>query len=293
MNAFMNILPNLPYLNQSALKLFISQALFEDVRDGDHSSLGSIASSETSRAQLIVKSEGIIAGVTMAEHIFHEVDADLEVETFVKDGDLVKYGDIGLKVSGKAQSILRAERLALNCLQRMSAIATYTHKLSSMIAHTNAKLLDTRKTTPNFRLAEKWAVRIGGGVNHRYGLFDMVMLKDNHIDFAGGVENAIEKTNQYLQENNLNLRIEIEVRNLEELDEVLKVGRVHRIMLDNMTPEDMKKAVGLIGGKYETEASGGINETNIVAAAESGVDFISVGSLTHSYHSLDMSLKAF
>nr|WP_236587729.1 carboxylating nicotinate-nucleotide diphosphorylase [Marivirga aurantiaca] len=267
-------------------------ALKEDIQDGDHSSLASIPEGKKSTAQLIIKGEGILAGVEMAQHIFKKVDSNLTLEIFKKDGEQVKYGDIGLKVSGSAISILSSERLVLNCLQRMSGIATYTHHLSSLIAHTHTKLLDTRKTTPNFRIAEKWAVAIGGGKNHRYGLFDMIMLKDNHNDFAGGITQAVKATQSYLKEKSLDLRIEVETRNLKEVEEVLSLGGVDVIMLDNMSTEMMAKAVEMINGKCETEASGGITEETIVAIAETGVDYISVGALTHSYKSLDISLKA-
>ena len=211
---------------------------------------------------------------------------------FTSDGQSIENGEVGFEVSGNARSILGAERLVLNCLQRMSGIATYTQKLTAIVNGTRAKLLDTRKTTPNFRLPEKWAVQIGGGYNHRFGLYDMVMLKDNHIDYAGGVENAINSVVSYLEKIGKNLKIEIEIRNLRELEEVLRVGKVHRIMLDNMLPSDIREAIGLIGGRYETEASGGITEKTIRDIAETGVDYISVGALTHSYRSLDMSLKA-
>lgn len=280
------------YLTQEAIHQFIHSALKEDISDGDHSSLASIPADKTSTAQLIIKGEGILAGVEMAKQIFEVVDKNLTLELFKKDGDSVKYGDIGLKVSGSAISILSAERLVLNCMQRMSGIATYTNHFSQMIAHTKAKLLDTRKTTPNFRIAEKWAVVIGGGKNHRYGLFDMIMLKDNHNDFAGGITKAVEATKKYLSEKSLNLRIEVETRNLEEVKEAINVGGVDVIMLDNMPTDMMKEAVAIIGGKCKTEASGGITEETIVAIAETGVDYISVGALTHSYKSLDISLKA-
>ncbi len=280
------------YLTQQAIHQFIHSALKEDIQDGDHSSLASIPSDKLSTAQLIIKGDGILAGVEMAQHIFKVVDENLKVEVFKKDGDLVKYGDIGLKVSGSAISILSAERLVLNCMQRMSGIATYTHQLSQMINHTKAKLLDTRKTTPNFRIAEKWAVAIGGGKNHRYGLFDMIMLKDNHNDFAGGITQAVKATKKYLSEKSLHLKIEVETRTLVEVKEALNVEGVDVIMLDNMTTDMMKEAVSIIGGKCETEASGGITEETIAAIAETGVDYISVGALTHSYKSLDISLKA-
>jgi nicotinate-nucleotide pyrophosphorylase (carboxylating) len=280
------------YLTEGNIHKFIKSALEEDIRDGDHSSLASVPKGIQNSAQLIIKDDGILAGVKMAEYIFAAVDKDLKLEILKQDGDSVKKGDIGLKVHGKAVSILSAERLVLNCLQRMSGIATYTHNLSKMIAHTSTKLLDTRKTTPNFRLAEKWAVEIGGGQNHRFGLFDMIMLKDNHNDFAGGITAAVTSTKKYLKENGLDLRIEVETRNLEEVQEALAVGGVDVIMLDNMSVEQMNQALDLIGEKCQTEASGGITESTIVKTAETGVDFISVGALTHSYKSLDISLKA-
>lgn len=280
------------YRTKEQISKFIKNALEEDIRDGDHSSLASIPKGTKNTAQLILKDDGILAGVEMAEHIFQAVDKNLELEVFKKDGEAVEKGEIGLKVHGEASSILTAERLVLNCLQRMSGIATYTHNLNKLIAHTSTKLLDTRKTTPNFRLAEKWAVEIGGGKNHRFGLFDMVMLKDNHNDFAGGITASVTATKKYLKEKNLDLRIEVETRNLEEVKEALKVGGVDVIMLDNMSVEEMKEAVDLIGDQCETEASGGITESTILKIAETGVNFISVGALTHSYKSLDISLKA-
>ena len=281
----------LSYISEEALNHFISSAIHEDVRDGDHSTLAAIDTDAQDHARLLIKGDGIIAGVTLAQHIFAHVDPELQLDVRIEDGSSVKYGDIGLYVKGRAQSILTAERLVLNCMQRMSGIATYTHQLVSMIEGTGARLLDTRKTTPNFRMMEKWAVVIGGGVNHRYGLFDMIMLKDNHIDYAGGITKAVAKTKQYLKEKGLNLRIEVETRNLEEVREALDC-QVDRIMLDNMSVEDMKKAVALIDKKAEVEASGGITEETIRPIAETGVDFISVGALTHSYTSLDISLKA-
>lgn len=283
---------NEPYLNDSNINAFIKSALAEDVGDGDHSSLGSIPAGTTNKAQLILKSDGMLAGVALAEKIFAFVDSKLELEILKKDGDIIESGEIALNVSGNSISILSAERLVLNCMQRMSAVATYTHYMCSLIRGSRSKLLDTRKTTPLFRLPEKWAVKIGGGVNHRFGLYDMVMLKDNHIDFAGGVKNAIQNTLDYLKSKNLNLAIEVEVRSLNELDEVLDIGQIHRILLDNMLPSDIRQAIKMIGGKYETEASGGITEKNISDIAETGVDYISVGALTHSYQSMDMSLKA-
>lgn len=284
---------NLPYLTDKNIKHFIKNALAEDIGDGDHSSLGSIPEKAQNKAQLIIKDDGMIAGLDLAGKIFNYVNPELEVAFEKGDGDMVDSGEIGLTVSGSSRSILSAERLVLNCLQRMSAIATYTHHMTNLIKGTKAKLLDTRKTTPLFRLPEKWAVAIGGGVNHRFGLYDMVMLKDNHIDFAGGVKNAINQTVAYLNKTKPELKIEIEVRSLSELEKVIDTGQVHRVMLDNMLPSDIKQAIQMIGGRFETEASGGITEKNIAEMAETGVDFISVGALTHSYRSLDMSLKAF
>lgn len=283
----------LSYITDKAIKTFIQQALKEDIGDGDHSSLASIPANARSKAQLLIKQEGTIAGITLAQKIFHHFDPDLKVEVMKTDGDTVSEREIAFTVNGSARSILTCERLVLNCMQRMSGIATYTSYLTGLIKGTKAKLLDTRKTTPNFRLAEKWAVAIGGGTNHRYGLYDMIMLKDNHIDFAGGIEKAIVSTQQYLMQTNRQLRIEIETRNLDEVEQVLKAGGVDIIMLDNMMPSVMREAVRMIAGKYETEASGGITEKNIREVAECEVDFISVGALTHSVKSLDMSLKAF
>jgi len=281
------------YLTPESLQKFIQSALLEDIGPGDYSSLASIPAGKTGKAKLLIKDEGILAGVELAEEIFKAVDPRLEVEFFKKDGDPVKVGDIGLTVSGPSASILSAERLVLNCMQRMSAIATKTHRLSQLISHTKAKLMDTRKTTPNFRLMEKWAVSIGGGVNHRFALYDMVMLKDNHVDFAGGIRAAIEQTKKYLRENELDLKIEIETRNLDEVRQVLEVGGVDYIMLDNMDYATMREAVAMIDGKYSTEASGGITEETLADVAECGVDYISMGALTHSVSSLDISLKAF
>ncbi len=281
------------YITDQFLDYFISAALAEDIGDGDHSSLASIAKETASRAHLLVKDNGILAGVALAEKIFFVVDRNLAVKVLLADGTRVKKGDIAFTVKGSAQAILTAERLVLNCMQRMSGIATKTNYLTSLIAGTNTKLLDTRKTTPNFRLLEKWAVSIGGGKNHRIGLFDMIMLKDNHIDMAGGIEQAIIRTKDYLRATNRDLKIEIETRNLEEVKTVLKIGLVDIIMLDNMNLADMKEAVKLIDGKYRTEASGGITEETIKNVADCGVDFISLGALTHSVVSLDLSLKAF
>jgi nicotinate-nucleotide pyrophosphorylase (carboxylating) len=281
------------YITPEFLDQFISSALLEDVGDGDHSTLSAIPANTVKRARLLVKDEGILAGVEVAELIFHSFDKTLQVDLRLRDGAVIKKGDVALIVEGSAQSILTTERLVLNCMQRMSGIATKTNELASLIQGTSAKLLDTRKTTPNFRLLEKWAVLIGGGQNHRIGLYDMIMLKDNHIDMAGGIEQAINRTKDYLRARKKNLRIEIETRTIQEVQEVLKVGGVDVIMLDNMSPQMMKEAVKMIGGKYKTEASGGITEESIREVAESGVDFISVGALTHSIRSLDLSLKAF
>ena len=267
-------------------------ALREDIGDGDHATLASVPADSQRKAQLIIKADGVIAGMEMAKHIFDRVDTDLQIEYFIKDGEAVKYGDIGFIVSGKSQAILTSERLVLNCMQRMSGIATLTHQVMQKINHTQAKLLDTRKTTPNFRIAEKWAVLIGGGTNHRYGLYDMIMLKDNHIAYAGNIEKAIKTTHEYLKSLNKELRIEIETQNLNELEEVLRVGGVDVIMLDNMSCEDMKTAVERVAGQYPLEASGGITIENVKEVAETGVDYISMGALTHSAKSLDISLKA-
>jgi nicotinate-nucleotide pyrophosphorylase (carboxylating) len=281
------------YLTPEAIRQFITLALQEDVGDGDHSSLAAVPASAHNRARLIIKDSGILAGMELAQAIFAHVDPALQVQVLLTDGAPVKHGDIGLTVEGNAQSILKAERLVLNCMQRMSGIATYTHRLVQLIEGTGAQLLDTRKTTPLFRMMEKWAVVIGGGINHRYGLFDMIILKDNHVDYAGGIRQAIEATNRYLKEKNKDLKIVIETRNLKEVEEVLATGNVFRIMLDNMPPLLMKQAVELINGRYPTEASGGITLETIREVAGSGVDFISVGALTHSIRSLDISLKAY
>lgn len=254
--------------------------------------MASIPQDKTGKAQLLIKDDGILAGLELAGEIFRAVDSRLHVELLKADGDEVRVGDVALIVSGSSISILSAERLVLNCMQRMSGIATKTHRLTQLISHTKARLMDTRKTTPNFRLMEKWAVHIGGGVNHRFALYDMVMLKDNHVDFAGGIRPAIENTRRFLAEKDLNLKIEVETRNLEEIRQVLEVGGVDFIMLDNMDYDTMKTAVKLIDGKFLTEASGGITEETLPYVAECGVDFISMGALTYSVTALDMSLKA-
>ena len=280
------------YLTPEAIQNFIQSALLEDIGPGDYSSLASIPQDKTGKAQLLIKDDGILAGLELAGEIFKAVDSRLHVEFLKADGDEVRVGDVALIVSGSSISILSAERLVLNCMQRMSGIATKTHRLTQLISHTKARLMDTRKTTPNFRLMEKWAVHIGGGVNHRFALYDMVMLKDNHVDFAGGIRPAIENTRRFLAEKDLNLKIEVETRNLEEVRQVLEVGGVDFIMLDNMDYDTMKTAVKLIDGKILTEASGGITEQTLPYVAECGVDFISMGALTYSVTALDMSLKA-
>ena len=281
------------YITPEYLDDFIKSALAEDVHDGDHSTLACIPAAASSRARLLVKEDGTLAGVELAIAIFKVVDPELSIEVLIQDAQLIKKGDVVLRVEGSARSILTAERLVLNCMQRMSAIATKTASFNKLIEGTRAKLLDTRKTTPNFRLIEKWAVLIGGGENHRIGLFDMIMLKDNHIDMAGGIEKAINRTKDYLRTLNKKLRIEVETRNLTEVEEVLRVGGVDVIMLDNMDNESIKKAVEMIGGRCKTEASGGVTENTIRAIAETGVDYISVGALTHHIKSLDLSLKAY
>ena len=274
------------------IKQFVQLAVQEDIKKGDHSALACIPSNAKGAAQLLVKEEGIIAGIEIAKQIFEEFDTSFEFEQFLSDGVFVKKDEIAFKVCGSSQTLLGAERLVLNVMQRMSAIATLTHKYVKVLEGLPTKVLDTRKTTPLIRFLEKEAVRIGGGVNHRMGLYDMIMLKDNHIDFAGGIEEAILQTNQYLKNEKLDLKIEVETRDVNEVKEVLKVGQVHRIMLDNFSFEDLIIAVQLIKGKYETEASGGINLDTVRNYAECGVDFVSVGALTHSVHNMDLSLKA-
>ncbi|WP_375237969.1 carboxylating nicotinate-nucleotide diphosphorylase [Aurantibacter sp.] len=274
------------------LELIIANAIREDVGDGDHSSLSCIPESVSGKAKLLVKDEGTIAGIEFAKEVFQYVDANLEVETLINDGDTVKYGDIAFYVSGSSQSILKAERLVLNAMQRMSAIATKTAFFVDLLKGTGTKILDTRKTTPGIRALEKWAVKIGGGENHRFALYDMIMLKDNHIDFAGGITQAIEKTKAYLKATNRDLKIIVEARDLNEIKEILKTDGVYRILIDNFNYEDTKTAVKLIGDKCLTESSGGINEKTIRDYALCGVDYISSGALTHSVYNLDLSLKA-
>ena len=277
---------------QKELELIIKNAIREDVGDGDHSSLACIPKEAKGKAKLLVKDNGVIAGVAFAKMIFDYVDKDLEVETFIQDGEKVKFGDVVFHVSGSSQSILKAERLVLNAMQRMSAIATKTREFVDLLEGTKTKVLDTRKTTPGIRAIEKWAVKIGGGVNHRFALYDMIMLKDNHIDFAGGITKAIQKTQNYLKDNNKDLKVIVEARDLNEIKEILKSDGIHRILIDNFNYEDTKKAVALIGNKCQTESSGGINEKTIRKYAECGVDFISSGALTHSVYNMDLSLKA-
>ncbi|MCI2227912.1 carboxylating nicotinate-nucleotide diphosphorylase [Polaribacter sp. MSW13] len=277
---------------KNELDLIIKNAIREDVGDGDHTSLSCIPSDAQGKAKLLVKEDGIIAGVEFAKQVFSYVDKDLQVETFINDGEKVKYGDVIFYVSGKSQSILMAERLVLNAMQRMSAIATKTAFFTGLLKGTKTKVLDTRKTTPGIRAIEKWAVKIGGGENHRFALYDMVMIKDNHIDFAGGITAAITKTKKYLAEKKLDIKIIVEARSLEEIKEILSNKGVYRILIDNFNYEETKKAVALIGNTCLTESSGGINEKTIRKYAECGVDFISSGALTHSVYNLDLSLKA-
>lgn len=274
------------------LDYIISNAIREDVGDGDHSSLACIPDTATGKAKLLVKDKGVLAGVAFAKMVFNYVDPNLEVETLLEDGAQVKYGDVAFYVSGSSQNILKAERLVLNAMQRMSAIATKTAFFVDLLKGTKTKILDTRKTTPGIRALEKWAVKIGGGENHRFALYDMVMLKDNHIDFAGGITQAIEKTKAYLEQTNRNLKIIVEARDLEEVQTILKTPGVYRILLDNFNYADTRKAVALIGDTCLTESSGGINEDTIRNYAECGVNYISSGALTHSVYNMDLSLKA-
>jgi len=278
-------------ISEHFIEDLIKLAFAEDIGDGDHTTLSSIPASAVGKVQLIIKEDGVLAGVEIAEKIFHTFDPDLVMRVFIHDGAEVKYGDIAFTVEGKVQSLLQTERLSLNVMQRMSGIATTTRQYVKKLEGTKTRVLDTRKTTPGMRILEKEAVKIGGGVNHRIGLFDMVLLKDNHIDFAGGIKNAIIRAKEYLWQQGKNLPIEIEVRNFEELNEVFETGGVNRIMLDNFTVENTRKAVELTDGKYELESSGGITFDTIRQYAETGVDYISVGALTHSVKSLDMSLK--
>lgn len=270
----------------------IDLAFAEDIGDGDHTTLSSIPETAMGKSKLLIKETGVLAGVEMAKKIFHRFDPTMKVEVFINDGAEVKPGDIVMIVEGKVQSLLQTERLMLNVMQRMSGIATMTRKYVKQLEGTNTRVLDTRKTTPGMRMLEKEAVKIGGGVNHRIGLFDMILLKDNHVDFAGGIDKAITRAKEYLAAKGKDLKIEIEVRNFDELQQVLAIGGVDRIMLDNFTPENTRKAVEMINGRYETESSGGITFDTLRDYAETGVDFISVGALTHSVKGLDMSFKA-
>lgn len=277
---------------QAELELIIQNAIREDVGDGDHSSLACIPADAEGKAKLLIKDEGVLAGVDFAAMVFNYVDPDLKMEILLQDGTAVKYGDIAFYVSGKSQSILKAERIVLNCMQRMSAIATKTQQYVKLLEGTNAKILDTRKTTPGIRAIEKWAVKIGGGENHRFALYDMIMLKDNHIDFAGGITQAIRKAQDYLRTKGKDLKIVVEARNLDEIGEILENEGVYQILIDNFNYEDTRKAVAMINGKCLTESSGNINENTLREYALCGVDFISSGALTHSVYNMDLSLKA-
>ncbi len=279
-------------LDKQLVDDFINRALAEDVGDGDHTSLATIPAGTQGKAKLLVKDTGVLAGVELAHEIFLIVDPELKINTYIQDGASIKPGDVVLDVQGSVHAILKAERLVLNCMQRMSGIATKTREVCDLLEGTNTRVLDTRKTTPGLRYLEKWAVQIGGGVNHRFGLYDMILIKDNHVDYSGGIKQAIYNAQHYLKAENKKLPIEIEVRNLSELDEALQAGGIDRIMLDNFNLTDLKQAVDIIGGRYATEASGGITAETIADYAACGVDYISVGALTHSVKSLDLSLKA-
>ena len=279
-------------MENEILKDFVLRSIAEDLGDGDHTSLACIPPNTTGKAKLIIKENGILAGIRVASEVFKAIDSDLKIDIKIGDGTIVSPGDIAFIISGSKRSILKGERLVLNIMQRMSGIATATNEYVKHLEGLNTKILDTRKTTPGFRFLEKEAVRIGGGNNHRMGLYDMIMIKDNHIDFAGGIKNAILKTEEYLSSKNLNLKIEIEARNLDDVKEIIKIGRINRIMLDNFNINDTLLAVNEIAGRFETESSGGITLKTIRSYAECGVDFISVGALTHHIRSIDMSLKA-
>lgn len=281
------------YVTHERLTQFIDAAIKEDVGDGDHSTLASVPGNMLKRARLLVKDDCILAGVELAKEIFNYYDKDVQIEVSKNDGEPVKKGDVAFVVSGSAQSILTMERLVLNCMQRMSGIATYTREMVDLLVDTNTKILDTRKTAPGFRMCEKWAVAIGGGQNHRYGLFDMIMLKDNHNDYAGGITNAVEATVKYLKTKNKDLKIEVETRDLDEVKEALATNAVDVIMLDNMTVEQMKEAVEVIGGRTKTEASGGITKESVREIAATGVDYISSGAIIYSAPNIDLSLKAY
>jgi len=278
-------------IDTKELQDFITNALYEDIRDGDHTSLACVPADAEGKAKLLVKDEGIIAGVELAKTIFKQVDADFEIDVFIEDGTAVKYGDVAFEVRGKSQAILKTERLVLNTMQRMSGVATLSRQFMDAVTGLDVKILDTRKTTPLLRFLEKWAVRIGGATNYRTGLYDRIMIKDNHIDFCGNITQAVNQTQAYLKANKLDLEITLEVRDMKELEEALTVGQINRIMLDNFDTTTMRKAVALIDKRFEVEASGGITLETVRSYAETGVDFISVGALTHSFKSLDMSLK--
>jgi nicotinate-nucleotide pyrophosphorylase (carboxylating) len=279
-------------LNNALVKQLIDIAFAEDIGEGDHTSLATINADETGKSIIVAKDNGIIAGLALVEYIFKKVDPTLVVKLLKNDGDEIAYGDVVLEVSGSSRSMLTAERTVLNFVQRLSGVASLTAKYVAELKGLHTQILDTRKTTPGMRLLEKYAVKIGGGANHRIGLYDMILIKDNHVDFAGGITSAIARTQKYLKDNNLSLNIEIETRTLEEVKQVLAVGGVHRIMLDNFSPELLREAVGLIDGKYETEASGGITLQTLRSYAETGVDFISSGALTHSVKAMDLSMRA-
>jgi nicotinate-nucleotide pyrophosphorylase (carboxylating) len=278
--------------SEQYIKDFIKLALAEDVGDGDHTSMSCIPENQLGKAHLLVKQNGILAGVEIAKRIYKEFDPELEIKTFIHDGSPIKIGNVVFEITGRELSILQTERIVLNFMQRMSGIATQTYEYVKLVDGLKTKILDTRKTTPGMRLFEKMAVKLGGGENHRMGLYDMIMIKDNHIDFAGGVKQAILRAQTYLKDKNKNLKIEVEARSFDEIREIMEVGGIHRIMIDNFSIEDTKKAITQIGGKYETESSGGITKETLRAYAECGVDYISVGALTHQIKSLDLSLKA-
>jgi len=278
---------------EKEIELIIENAIREDVGEGDHSSLACIPKEARGKAKLLIKEEGILAGVEFAQRVFKKIDPSVDLDIRIKDGTKVKAGDVAFYLDGPSQSILKCERLVLNVMQRMSAIATKTNAFVEKLKDTNTRILDTRKTTPGIRALEKWAVKIGGGENHRFALYDMIMLKDNHIDFAGGVKQAIQKTQKYLQDNNLDLKIIVEARNFEEIRSIMEVGGIHRILIDNFNFADTKRAVQLIDGKFQTESSGGITLETVAKYAETGVDYISSGALTHSVYNLDLSLKAY
>jgi len=277
---------------KNEVQLIIANAIREDVGDGDYSSLACIPSDAFGKAKLLIKDNGVIAGVNFGKQVFHYVDPELNIEILINDGEEVKFGDIAFYVEGSKQSILKAERIVLNAMQRMSAIATKTHSYVEILKGTNTKILDTRKTTPGFRALEKWAVAIGGGVNHRFALYDMIMLKDNHIDFAGGITKAISTTKDYLKKHDLDLQIVVEARDMDEIEEILENKGVHRILIDNFNYTDTQKAIKLIGDQCQTESSGGIDEVTLRFYAECGVNYISCGALTHSVSNMDLSLKA-